>query len=477
MKKKLVTAFSLVAAAIVGTIMAVRTPPKMAFSASTTPIIPVSWTTPAWFIDPANSSGTASDSNNCTTSGTACLTWHEINDHRWGCQGSPVACPRLQQNTTITWLSGNSTAADPVYFLPALESGAWAWLKGTLPTGTAGTLASVTNGGATTRSTLFLASVTGGSPAAGTFLVNSTHAGAAWGFKVSSGAIWKWSQPLGRAVIPQAFVSPPTELTNWANGDSVTLYTPINVNVVRVQPTATDSATGSNNFVYLTGMNAPDISGTNTERLMINQAVSMEEFSSAKSVIVEQAAGPQTVMHINDYTINGINGRALQSYDIAGILGSAWQSSADGLNLDGDIIITNGLFLGDATYNIEHRTTIGAMYVDTSQNIWTYALVSVPSAGIFDSIGIIWGPGTFNVTSSGHVSYNNGAGKAAATFTIASLGLSSGGRFCVGNPSNSLTTSICNIALTAANLDANLGATVTGCAGFIGGGGYCNTGE
>ena len=73
------------------------TPTKFGASGGTaSPIIPASWTVPCVVYRSGNSSGTASDSNNCTTSATACLTWHQINDARWGCQGSPSVCPRTE---------------------------------------------------------------------------------------------------------------------------------------------------------------------------------------------------------------------------------------------------------------------------------------------------------------------------------------------------------------------------------------------
>src|ERR1700734_4146156 len=56
-------------------------------------VIPTSWTVQSWFIDPANSTETASDNNDCVTASTPCLTWAEIYYNRMGCAGQNN-CPR-----------------------------------------------------------------------------------------------------------------------------------------------------------------------------------------------------------------------------------------------------------------------------------------------------------------------------------------------------------------------------------------------
>ena len=73
-----------------------------------TPIIPPSWTVPNWYIDPQNTTTCASDSNSGTsaTCGGAgigpIVTYQELNVHRWGCQGSPSACPDFAKTRRST---------------------------------------------------------------------------------------------------------------------------------------------------------------------------------------------------------------------------------------------------------------------------------------------------------------------------------------------------------------------------------------
>ena len=82
--------------------------PSRKFGAARPPVIPASWATPAWFIDP--SGGLGSDANSCTDSGHPCLTWGEI-WARWG--GLPI----LAQATTVTFLSDQVAPwADPLVF-------------------------------------------------------------------------------------------------------------------------------------------------------------------------------------------------------------------------------------------------------------------------------------------------------------------------------------------------------------------------
>jgi hypothetical protein len=474
MKKKLVTVFSLVVAGIVGTVLAIKTPPKFALSAGTTPIIPVSWTTPAWFIDPANSSGTASDSNNCTTSGTACLTWHEINDHRWGCIGSPSGCPRLQQNTTIEWLSSVVNGNDPVYFLPAVE-GANVILEGVLPTGVAGTLANVTSGGGATRTALELASVTGGTPAAGSFLVNTTHASAAWAYKVSSGAIWKWSQPMARATPPWSFGSANPEVSTWANGDSVTLYSGLtSVVLAKIDPILTSLGGGFTAGVYVYNLNSFQSGALNPTS--VSGPVSFWESSAKTNINYESNTSTVSNTLINSYFNNALNiiSQSAFPWIQGGVICASGSGGGlmSGVILDGDVI-----FVGTATNNngLAQANTannlIGTAYCDTNQLGIASGETDISVQGY--SAAVLWGSGGINVHSNARLTYPTGAGAAVAALKITTIDIEGQTKSCTGIPGNSLTTLICNITASATNLDSNLG-TVTGCLFAPGAGSICN---
>jgi hypothetical protein len=245
-------------------------PPVMAAIAGT-PSIPASWTVPAWFIDPTNSSTHASDSNNCTTSSTPCLTWHQINDQRWGCIGNANECPRLRQNTTITWMSSQSDNTDPVYYRPSSENQSYVIMQGTLGSGqqvATGVLGTVT---AKNRSTpqLLTAVLPAGTYAAGELIQNATHSSEARLYALVSGTTWKISQPLVPVVITNPyFNSPftPVEVNNWTAGDTVTIYSPVNVNIVDFSPVWADyNQTGFNNQPSLYALNVFDPGGADND--------------------------------------------------------------------------------------------------------------------------------------------------------------------------------------------------------------------
>ena len=211
------------------------TPTKFGASGGTaSPIIPASWTVPAWFIDPTNSSGTASDTNNCTTSATACLTWQEVNVHRWGCGGIPTACPRLRQNTAIEFLSSHVDDTDPVYFNPSVEGGIVTVFG---PLGVAQQVASgvLSNVTAKNRSTPQLLLAQSGATAPGQFVVNSTHPSRAWTYKLSSGSIYSMTEPAVAATVPSTTPCG-AGVDTWANGDSVIVYQPVAVDLVQIHP-------------------------------------------------------------------------------------------------------------------------------------------------------------------------------------------------------------------------------------------------
>lgn len=96
-------------------------------SSAVAPPLPISWTQPAWFIDPANSTGAASDSNTCTSVTKPCLTYAGV-VQIWG----GTTSPRLRQNTTITFLSSQWNDGDPVDVTPYVENGATVTLQGAL---------------------------------------------------------------------------------------------------------------------------------------------------------------------------------------------------------------------------------------------------------------------------------------------------------------------------------------------------------
>jgi hypothetical protein len=434
------------------------------------PIINPSWTAPAWFIDPANSTGLANDGANSGQSASQpLLTWNELNAHRWACSasangidyGSP--CPRLQQNTTITFMSSQSGFADPVYFAPTLEGGVWVNMVGTPTCATGGALSNVTTGGGATRAALELAQLTV-TPTAGQFLVNTTHPGAAWAVALSSGSIWQFSQPLARTVVPQ---TTPAELSTWANVDVANLCTLPSLDVVSVQPIVADNSAAFSNFVYMTNLAVTGPVGNGFDHLTVNHGVSMQECSSTREVFGLAQQGPFPVYH-NNYLPAGVAGDMVGATVSGGVMGNPIDNLYS-IQITGDIVLN-----GASPLRMQGVGQIGNAYVATGAILTPLGNIQAGGALLYSG-GVVWGPGTLNAGGNGRVTYPSGAGSAAAHFTVTTLQINGQTKGCLTFPANAATTLTCNITVTAANLDTNLGATNTGC--VSGGGaaaGFCN---
>ena len=205
--------------------------------------IPSSWTVASWYIDPANSSGCASDSNNgtsfsCGGAGVGPLVTGQQLAALWG-----TWSPRLQQQTTISLMSGQTPAqalADPWYFAPYAEapSGDVALIiDGKLTANCIGAMANLT--AYSSGTSLAQMSVTGCTLSQTSLVYDRANPSYAWAYRNTSGAIWSFSTPLywtsGGAE---------SEVTTWANGDSVSVFTPGTttgiplVNIATLTPTA-----------------------------------------------------------------------------------------------------------------------------------------------------------------------------------------------------------------------------------------------
>jgi hypothetical protein len=434
------------------------TPTKFGASGGTaSPIIPASWTVPAWFIDPANSSGTASDNNNCTTSATACLTWHEINDHRWGCQGSPTVCPRLQQNTAIEFLSSQTNDNDPVYFFPAIEAGAVIQIFG--PLGATQQVASgvLSNVTAKNRATPQLLLAQSGATAPQQLVVNSTHPSLAWTYKLSSGSIYSMTEPSTAVTLPTSVCGTPVD--TWTNGDSVVVYQPVTVNIPSIGATWSEaSGTLTNSIIFLHNINVGHLSGSLTRftnsilgngQLLESSATNLitpaggrSSFSGVTYCNVSMSQGFRAVSPGFAFVFNG------GSFDTAGT-----DSFLSNSYITNDAIIGGNVFISPGlSRRAGSATTIsggGPAYVETSKTL------AVETA--FDGTGgIWWGPGTINIIGTGRFSYTS---TAATNLLVGALQLNG------GTTGNSLFTlanvdTICGgITVNKANLDTVASAT------------------
>jgi hypothetical protein len=423
------------------------TPQARTFGASggtASPIIPASWTVAAWFIDPANSSGTASDSNNCTSSATPCLTWHQVNDVRWGCQGSPAACPRFQQSTAIEFMSSQADNTDPVYFYPAAERGSTIQIFG--PLGAAQQIATgvLSNVTAKNRATPQLLLAQSGATAIHQLVVNTTHASRAWTYLLSSGSIYKMTQPEAPITVPGGCGA---EVDTWTNGDSVTVYAPVQVNISSTNYIQNDFNGGfNNNQIYLYNISVNDFGASG-----INSQLTGSIASESLVVRGFGVGGPfdaVTTSNCNSFFVNAVNAFSTRggniSFSAGALLGV---STLSNVALSGDVISAGTSSLSGTIRGGASSST--GVYIESAKILSLTGSVSGVST-------IWWGPGTLNVSGSGRLQYTANAATNLLVTTLQLNGVSTGHSI---NTAANVDTPCGGISLTAANLDTAVSAT------------------
>ncbi len=452
------------------------------------PVLPPSWTVSAWYIDPANSIACASDSNSGTSatcsggcSGSTCpsgvgplRTFQELDVHRWGCIGNPTSCPRLRQDTVVTFLSSHVDNSDPVYFYPAIEAGAHVRIQGQLPAPVvSGTLSGVTVANRSTP-TLTLATL-GAGAATGQLLVNSTHPARAWVYASAGGSSWKLSQPLVPVTLPTTSLTP-AEVNTFANGDSYALYSPVAVNIVSVVPTLTDVAPGFDNSLAIYQLQFYDPLAPGDDTVSLGENVRTYESYAQRLVGIIPTPGAELIHACINVWTNGAYNSAAGDTDTTQYTGGVIAAFPvfGTIALDGDVIIGAGGFAAINGGNLQ-TNYYGPVYIDTGATL-AFGAVETPYSGYGAGNVIVWGPGTLNVQGTGRLAYAAGAGQAAATFKQSGgFQADSQTKVCLGVQGAASAFGTCNITLSAASLDSNLGAT-SGCLAVPGGASVCNYG-
>lgn len=424
-----------------------------AFAVTASPAMAV----PAWFIDPANSTSCASDSNTCQSATCAsagvgpCLTYASIVS-RWG-----TNAPQLRQDTALTFLSSQTNGADPVDFEPVILNGVNVSLQGALPTATVtGTLGGVVQKNRSSGQLLNATLASGLSP--GMLIVNSTRGARAWLYKVVSGTTWAISQSLTPYALPlQSSALIPAELDTWSNGDTYSVYSLVKVNIALLRGNLTDiSATSFANslVVYQLTVYEPNASVFNFDPLTVvsNSAVFFVESSIQRYVqlgLMESVISPA---FLNCDLASGVVGGSVINANNM-IAGQARNPLfAQHLAPDGDAIF--------GAHNVTGIDLYGAVYLDAELEAQSPS-GHVDCATTYNSgQPVIWGPGALNVQGSTRFTYKNSAG---ATFlNLGGLQLNASSTAC---SSSNASTNVenCAITLTAAHLDAAQGTA--GCGG------------
>jgi hypothetical protein len=436
------------------------------------PVLPASWTTPAWCIDPQNVSTCASDLNTGTTcvcgTGNAgpLLTWHQLNDVRWACRGA-VNCPRFLQVTTITWLS-SGPVGDMMYFHPANEAATSVILTTPLPTPRcSGTLTGVLSIVRTAGSGQLTNATLCAGVAVGDLVVNTTHPSRTHIFANVSGTTWALDSPLVPAVVPFIGFAIPAEVA-WANGDAYIDYpAPPTIWAAVIEPISTPQSIGApfgaTVVAYQLGF-----SSNQFDKLRVNDGFAAFDSIIAPIVDIEDNGGVTYPLFFNTQFNGGLVGGL--SFDLTKTLrlivdggqigqrGVMSETQLEGAALDNDTIVTGGSAGGDGCHAMVQpmirSLEFGTVYLDTSTVIEGDRTWSGWHSGQSGN-HILWGPGGWSLWGSGHLGYET----ASAFQNTGPMQLSCLTNACNGGTTVSFGTTMlptaCNIAITAANIATN----------------------
>lgn len=450
-----------------------RVPKPTVFAASSgqTPILPVSWTVPAWFVNKS----TGSDTNACTTALTACATKQEIWVHRLGA-GVDGPCPRFQQTTTLEQDASDTDNTDPLYLCSATEKGATLIIEGGAPSSTAAVFTRNTQKSrAVGTNALLSGSFSAGSPAVGVLVTNTTAAKSskAWVYKTAGGANWNLTQPLAPTGLPPLAAAFPAEIDTWATNDTVTLSTPVAINVVSASGIVGDFNGAGSSGVYLYNMTLFDPAGIALDQVLVGANTHIVE-SKVQRWISLDGENPSGSLYegrllVNNFMQGGFFNGGSTNGDPQ-IAGGAIPSTGF---LSANFIIADGDFIDGASINsLNSSALLGFMFMDA--NIITVeANIILTNPGGYGQ-GILYGNGTATLNLRGSSHFANRTGNTFAN-SLTAPGLVTG-ILLNGTTNASCNTGadpgvIHNATTTPAHLDAACGAgTGLGSAAFLLGG-------
>jgi hypothetical protein len=370
------------------------------------------------FIDPQNTSGTAIDSNAGTSSGAALRTYAEC-VRRWG-----SVSPSLSVSTSLTFLSSHTDNTDPVIWSPIMSEGTTPSIQGAAPATTAAvfTRAAQKNRAAGANS-LLAGSFSAGAPAQGVMVQNTTagKSSRAFIYKTAGGANWNISQPMTLGAVPNA--GAPTEVDTWASLDTVTLSSPIGVNVAVFNPTIVDMNGSFNNFGQLYQLTCFDPQGAGNDPMFVGGGVVAQECVIQREVclLANDALGLQTFNQTNCANLGGL---VIDQGTYLGLGGFLAGSNA-GVSISAGRVILDGDFI------LGISNAFGAVQASATAQ---WGLVYIDATQVFKG-----GTVTFAAFDYGsHVVYGSAA--ANLNFEQASRGLMATGTFTAGWTAASLVT-------------------------------------
>ena len=402
------------------------------------------FTQATWFIDPANSTGVASDDNSGLDALHPVLSYNGGVVAKWG-----TTSPTLNQMTVLTWMS-SASANDPVVFTPQVN-GTYSAIVGQLGAGQqlyAGSLTSVVSKNHSTGQ--LLQANLGFAAPIGSIVYNTTSGKLSYAIVAYfvSGTTYKLFQPLAPLVLPVADTGlVPVIIDGWANTDTFVLYQPVFIQLSKLAATslATDVADSYPPQVQVQHVRASCIGGPGNSALVVGAGVAITESTLDSFLEID----------ITEAAIGNIYG------NIAALFGVFDNAGIDDQEWWGGGIFTP--FGSNITFDVNCDTvldaTLDGMSLDSpiGQRIQIGGVGGCYIAGTIYCVGLlecygstVWGPGTLSALGTARVFYVPGA----ATTTFLNAGGLMINELTTANAFNPVTGAwSASITLNPTNLD------------------------
>jgi len=415
------------------------------------------WLVPNWYVDPANSTGHASDANSGTSPTAPFLHYAEVLN-RLG-----TTEPILAQNTVIHFLSDHANDfSDPVILHPYTVNNAITGIQGLLiDTGVGGVLGPVTPKNRAAGQAL-QANI--GTPAAaqvGFIISNTTKGSRAWVDEAVAGNVAQLTQPLASttSVLPTLFPTNPAADDTWAPGDAFRILRPVKVNLFEFVPsTGEDTGAVGTNFIFgwiqqIWGID-PSTSGPSSSTVALKPNTYISESRFDRFIGGNNLPGDTELLFDNcwlpgsgAFYAAGFNGGSINSLNI-------FDPSVNvGSLLDGDVIIHGFLDNGNIIPSVNY---LASAYIRAGGTVIArYSGVFRVTAGGYGA-GVLWGPGNVEAAVGGGITFD---GTAVAQLLLTGTKRLDGGT--IGITKNIVTgAEVDNVTITPATIDAAPGSSI-----------------
>jgi hypothetical protein len=372
---------------------------------------PPSFTVPDWYLDPANRTGCASNSNSCTsaTCGSAgigpCVTVGEVTSHRWG-----TISPMLPQTTTLHLLSSETLNQEAIVLNPTTVGNGPSMfiIDGSLGLSTVASfsLGAVTQKTRGNPGTLLQVANLPAGAAAGEMIYDSAHPSYAF-IDSMNGSTGTITQPLDAPTLTTPNAEPAPSEVDWLTsyaGDAAVLYALPGLNLRSAQPTGGDApTTGALPTFWMQDVRVLDSSGAPGNSTINFEPIGMGTIvtnSRIDSYFNFDGRRQYIAAAMLNTWLPGCGMEFFATISAGALCTQAtWGSHVwDLAGVDGDVIVHEGLYL-KGSYNI-----IGLAYFDGSITpqvavIHGNVVELEPSGALTSTATQLWGPGSMNLES------------------------------------------------------------------------------